>query len=274
MRIKRLILAALTAAVVIPAQAQAQVASGKMRWVSAGNSYGWWWQTGSTTSRNVMGGAAYRANLNITPAPSPSWMWPASASGTAFGPAVDIYCIDFLHNAKTSSTGYDAYFTKLTTASFANPSAVNTRSGDLTRYLKAAWLITKMETYANTTANKYVRADIHAAIWNIMSGSPIATSTNNSSGSWNAGAGASGTPNWIDQANANYATIDGNQWTVVTDACVTTSGTAGRGATAVDNCSQEFLTQNVVPEPATMILLGTGLLATLAVAGVFRRPEA
>jgi len=63
---------------------------------------------------------------------------------------------------------------------------------------------------------------------------------------------------------------------VVTAACGSSGGTAGTGHNnnPSDSCAQEFLTRNVVPEPATVILLGTGLLATLALTGVMRRPEA
>ena len=77
---------------------------------------------------------------------------------------------------------------------------------------------------------------------------------------------------WIAQADANYGSVNGMEWTVVTDqAC---QAGLGQGHTYQDACSQEFLTRNVVPEPATLILLGTGLFVTLAAAGVLRRPEA
>ena len=72
---------------------------------------------------------------------------------------------------------------------------------------------------------------------------------------------------------SNYNSINGNDWTVVTDQCVTQVGHNGAGTGASDNCSQEFLTHNVVPEPASMILMGTGLLAFVVV-GVTRKQTA
>ncbi len=254
----------LAALAMAPVAAEAQVL-GQFKWAGTGSSFGWFWRNSANTNINVMGGAAYRGNLQFADQPG---YWPAHGT-TNFGPAVDIYCVDFLHTAKTSSTGYSAYFSNLT-----GP-LTKTRSSNVAQYLKAAWLIAKMDTYGtSTTADKRTRAEIHAAVWNILSGQPVSVWNGTGPSGDGASYSAAGMNSWIAMANAGYTTVDANQWTVITDRCVETAGNAGAGFTASDNCSQEFLTRNVVPEPATMILLGTGLLMTLALAGMFRRPEA
>ncbi len=53
------------------------------------------------------------------------------------------------------------------------------------------------------------------------------------------------------EALGDWQDIDLNQWTVVTD---------------VYGHSQEFLIQNVVPEPETLLLFGSGLLGLAFVA--------
>lgn len=247
----------------VPAAGQAQT-QGQMQWNGVGNSFVATYKQSNNTNISVYGGAAYSARFSIN---SGSGGLPPHGMNGAFGQAVDIYCVDFLHHANTGT--YNAWFTNLSSDPLSR-----TRSTDLTKYLKAAWLIHQMDI--KPLSNQDDRADIHAAIWYMMSnnpptysGSPLAVKHGNSFAS-------AGLNWWIGQADQNYndGSINAAEWNVVTDACVSSGGTAGKGHWASDSCSQEFLTHTVVPEPATFILLGTGLLATLALTGVMRRPDA
>ena len=256
MRYSRLLMALAAALVIAPASAHAQVL-GKFQWAGIGNAFPWWYKQQNNQAIDVYAGGSYRAKYEINS--SAPYLPPHGT--TAFGPAVDIFCVDFTHEANTGT--YNAWFTKL------NQPLTHTRSSNLSDYLKAAWLVQKMD--ATPVSNKSTRADIHGAIWYMMSGEPAGVLH----GSNYTNTGILG---WIGLANLDYndGSVNASQWNIVTDQCVTTIGHngAGFGSSSADNCSQEFLTRNVTPEPATLILLGTGLAATLLLTGVLRRQSA
>jgi hypothetical protein len=175
-------------------------------------------------------------------------------SSGPFGVQRDIFCVDKINYASWSAKLYN--FTQLS----SNLSG-KTRLGEAGRlkYLRAAYLSSKFATAVasnSSSAGTPSYRNIHGAIWYIM-------------GNWVPL--DAGIQSFVNDAiatctgNDNCGGIHLSNWYVLTDQ-------AGVGRTS--GGSQEYLTHQVVPEPATLILLGTGLLVTLAAAGVLRRPTA
>jgi hypothetical protein len=159
-------------------------------------------------------------------------------------PSFDVFCVDF-QNGISVGQKWGANITTL-----AGSDMTKTRWKNQLKYQKAAYLSAK---FATTSTTKW--GALHAAIWNVMAGSPSITS-----GSWSSADAQA----FYTDAQANGGNFDMTNWFVITD--VNTSGaTPGVGGV------QEYLYNT--PEPATLILLGTGLL-TLVLTGVIRKQMA
>jgi hypothetical protein len=183
-------------------------------------------------------------------------------SGVPGNPTVDVFCIDFFHNANTSSTGYSAWFTPLSAMDFSHTYGVSQRGWSTAiaqqRYQAAAWLATQFGDPTSAT-DKATWPVKQAAIWSLM-GMTNTTSNADLASAFNLGGFSDASPTYfrstaqglLTDALDNAHTINGDNWTIVS---------------ATNGGSQEFLVQqSVVPEPETVILLVTGLLAIGAVA--------
>ncbi len=135
----------------------------------------------------------------------------------------EIWCIDFTH-----PVNFGESFTVYTTP-VLGPGYEHTYLQNSTKYREMAWLISQFPL--QDAAN---RAAIQWVIWDISSGQ-------NHSGYYPALY-----PDWLHQAEVNYMTGDYTGWQILTD---------------VAGHRQEFMTRTAIPEPATAILVGSGLLA-------------
>ena len=177
-----------------------------------------------------------------------------SSPGT---PTFDLICDDYWDAAHVGQT----WTANVTSVLDATNLATNTRFGQIYgsgvatgKYETAIWLATQF--YANPAqsngTNWNLWAGIHSSLWDIFAdGSNGRPATNWSEQSyWNAIAGSAAPLNMNELQN----------WYIVTD--VNTVG--GKGGT------QEYL-MYVTPEPATLILLATGMAGLLFFTGFVRR---
>lgn len=254
----------LAASLLVAVGAGAQPAKTNMQFIGLGSP--------SVVVGNVSGGI-YTAKWDGLIDPNPSVF-----VGTS---TVDIVCVDLL-NSVSSGQQWTAYTTNLGAASIDRTylrfgGYGGTAGNDwLTRYRAAAYLSLQMKNTASTqTATLQA---LHTAIWRTMTekavynvpvfANTVYTGTDNdynglgygTSSVWSQAVTLMQSAKTYAVANASN-TAFWSQFTILSDAAMVRSGVSSGSWAPLTGGTQEFIAFTAVPEPASLALMGTGLIA-------------
>lgn len=165
-----------------------------------------------------------------------------------------IWCVDLTHGASIY-TNWPVAVTLLNYGSDPSILHAPTPGTAMANYARAAWITTQM---SGTTDTPNGNAAAECAIWYVLGYDISAVGGCNVSGQ------SSYISGFVSNSVAGAGTINLSQWMVITDASDNCRQSPFTG------CKQEFIAQNVVPEPATMTLMAMGLIGMTG-AGMRRR---
>ena len=226
-----------------------------------GTSQGLHWYSNNANGSNAYQeyAAPYTATFDVTQRFGPGLL--PQGMG-AFGPLYDIFCVDMHNNVYFNQANIASYFTNLG----ANPLAVGhfTRDHNLSDYLAAAFLAQEAEG-----GSVQLKSEIGGAIWQIMSGEPLYVLRGSTWVDLHATYVAAALAATAGGVTSGWGATNAKYWVVVTP-----TGDIGQNGWGQPYGGVQEQMVHVTPEPATMLLLGTGLVVMMLGAGLLRRPTA